>query len=72
MGEEDGVRAERVDVVEAMNDAVKRTVSRGTEVDGIDFVDDGALPPDVGGYAGANPAGTCEGLSCGEGSCRKG
>jgi len=73
MGEKYGVRAEGVNVVEAMNDAMEGTVSGGAEVDGIDLIDDGALPPDVGGYAGTYPAGAREGLSCGEGSCcRKG
>ena len=70
MSEKDGVGAEGVDVVEAMNDAVKRTVSGRTEVDRVDLVDDGALPPEVGGDAGADPARAGKRLRCGEGHGR--
>jgi hypothetical protein len=41
---------------------LKAAAFGGVEVDGIYFVDDGMLPPDVGGDAGAGPAGTSEDL----------
>jgi hypothetical protein len=67
--EEDGVGAKGADVVQAMNDAVKGTVAGGAEVGRVDLINDGALPPEVGGDAGANPAGAGEGLGFGEWSC---
>jgi hypothetical protein len=66
-GEEDGVGAEGMDVVEALGDAVETAgrwvlVGGRVEVEGIHLVDDGVLPPDVGVHAGAEPAGAGEGL----------
>ena len=61
-GKEKGVRAEGMDVVEMQSDAVEGVASGGVEVDGVDLVDDGVLPPDVGVDAGADPAGAGEGL----------
>jgi hypothetical protein len=60
--EQEGVDAEGLDVVEMLGDAVETAAASGTEVDGVDLVDDGMLPPDVGADAGAGPAGTCEDL----------
>ena len=73
-GEEEDVGAERLDVFEALGDAVEAAacwdfVDGGTEVEGVHFVDDGLLPPDVGVDAVADPAGASEGLGvsgCGE------
>ena len=50
-GEEEGVGAEGVDVVEMLDDAMEGAASGGVEVDGVDLVDDGVLPPDVGADA---------------------
>ena len=64
MREENGVGAEGVDVVESRNNAVKGIVVAGVEVDGIDLVEDGVLPPEIGAHAGAYPAGSCKRLRC--------
>ncbi len=66
-GEEEGVGAEGVDVVEALGYAVETAgcgvfVGGRVEVEGVHLVDDGVLPPDVGVHAGAGPAGAGEGL----------
>ncbi len=53
--EEDGVGAEGVDVVEVLRDAVDGAVGGGVEHRRIYFVDDGVLPPEIGGDAGADP-----------------
>jgi hypothetical protein len=60
--EEEGVGAEGLDVIEALGDTVKAAAADGAEVDGVYFVDDGVLPPNVGVDAGADPAGAGEGL----------
>jgi hypothetical protein len=70
LGEENCVGAERVDVVEARGNAVDAAATGGVEVGGIHFVDDGALPPEIGGDAGAYPAGSSEGLGSSRGSGR--
>ena len=59
--EEEAIDAsERLDVVEMLRDAVEAAATGGIEVDGIDVVDDGMFPPDVGADAGAGPAGARE------------
>ena len=58
-GEEESIDAERLDVFEMLRDPVE-TVA--VEVNGIDLVDDGMLPPDVGADSGASPAGAREDL----------
>jgi hypothetical protein len=60
--EQKGVDAKGLDVVEMLGDAMETAAARGTEVDGVDLVDDGMLPPDVGADAGAGPAGACKDL----------
>jgi len=69
-GEENGVGAEGVNVVEALGDAVDAAAADGVEVGGVHLVNDGALPPEIGRYAGAHPAGSGEGLGSGEGNGR--
>ena len=64
-GEEEGVDTEGVDVVEMLGDAVEAAAAGGAEVDGIDLIDDGVLPPDICVDAGASPAGAGEDLSDG-------
>ena len=61
-GEEEGVDAEGVDVVQTLADTVKSAAVGGAEVDGVYFIDDGTFPPDVGGDTGAGPTGTSENL----------
>ena len=66
-GEEDGVGAEGVDVVETLGNAVEAAgcwvfVGGRVEVERVYLVDDGMLPPDVGVHAGADPAWTGESL----------
>jgi len=61
-GEEERVGAEGVDVVEALRDAVEAGAVVGVEVCGIYLIDDGVLPPEVGGDAGADPARAGESL----------
>jgi hypothetical protein len=60
--EEERVGAEGVDVVEALRDAVEAAAVVGVEVCGIYLIDDGVLPPEVGGDSGADPAGPGESL----------
>ncbi len=64
-GEEEAVGTEGLDVVEMLGDAVETAAVGGAEVDGIDLIDDGMFPPNVGADAGAGPAGACEDLSLG-------
>jgi hypothetical protein len=66
-GEEEGVGAEGVDVVETLGYAVEAAaggvfVGGRVEIERIHLVDDGVLPPDVGVHAGADPARASEGL----------
>jgi hypothetical protein len=64
-GEEDGVDAEGVDVVEALGDAFEVAGAVGVGVaEGarVDLVEDGVLEPGLRGEAGADPAGAGEGL----------
>jgi hypothetical protein len=67
---ENSIGAERVNVVEARGDAVDAASARGVEVGGVHFVDDGALPPEIGSDAGAHPAWPSEGLGSSRGSGR--
>lgn len=60
--EEKRVGAERLDIVEVLDDAVETASARGVKVQGVDLIDNGVLPPHVGIHAGANPAGAGEGL----------
>jgi hypothetical protein len=60
--EQERVGAEGLDVVEVLSHAVETTAVGGAEVEWVDLIDDGVLPPDVGIHAGANPAGAGEGL----------
>ena len=69
-GEEDGVCAEGVNVVEALGDAVQTATAGGVEVGGVHLVDDGSLPPEIGCHARSRPAGSREGLGLSEGNCR--
>ncbi len=65
--EEQGVCAERVDVIEMLGDAVETaaccgSINGGAEVEGVHLVDDGVLPPNVGVHAGTDPAWAGQGL----------
>ncbi len=62
-GEEEGVDAERLNVVEALGDSAETAAFCGTEVDGIHLIDDGVLPPNVGVDAGSDPARSGKSLS---------
>src|SRR5262249_20193263 len=67
--EKDGVGTEGADVVETLGHAVEaaaccRIVRGGAEVHGGYVVDDGVVPPGIGAHAGADPAGTGQGLGC--------
>jgi hypothetical protein len=66
-GEEERVGAEGVDVVDALRDAVEAAAVVGVEVRGIHLIDDGVLPPEVGGDSGADPTGTGKSLRKREG-----
>ena len=56
-GKEKPVDAEGLNVVETLNDSVEAAAAVGAEVDGIDLIDDGMFPPDVGIEPGAYPSG---------------
>jgi hypothetical protein len=64
-GEKESVNAEGLNVVQTLGDTVDTAAAGGIEVDRIYFVDDGTFPPDVGGDAGASPAGTGKDLGFG-------
>jgi hypothetical protein len=72
-GEEKRVDSQRVEIVEALGEAVEGAAFGGAEVGGVYVVDDSVFPPGVGAHAGASPAGTGEGLcwSGGEGAGEK-
>jgi len=61
-GEEEDIGAEGLDIFEALGDAVETAAAGGVKVEGVHFVDDSLLPPDVGVDAVADPSGTGEGL----------
>ena len=66
-GEEEGVDAEGVDVVEALGDALYVI-----EAAWVGLVDDGVSPPGAGAHAGTDPAGTGQGLGEGGGGEEEG
>src|SRR5271170_6892054 len=68
--EEDGVGAERMNVIEPLCNAVETASAGGVEVGGVHLVDDGSLPPEIGCHAGTHPAGSREGLGTSEGNGR--
>jgi len=49
--EQESVDAEGLDVVEMLGNAVETAAASGAEVDWVDLIDDGMLPPDVGADA---------------------